>query len=297
VTPLNINLVRGTLSVINPQLPGTAFPLACCGGTGTLTVTTTFTTGDNNIFGPFTRSAVCTIALGVRAPVVVSISPSDGNCAQPQNTLITGACFTIPQGSVTSVFAVEFNRATQTLNTANVVVASRIVILSPNLIDALFNFGTANAGKTFLIFAVGPGGTSRNLTQGQTPAGCVFGNEQGVQVTFTCNATTNPNPTPVPPDIAVITRCKLNRNAAGTFTLDVFANNIKPNATVTVGGVSPKKIKPKDLDTGSNTFGRLTLKGRICGSARLPGVIIITNPGSTGGPSAPFNCLESCPVQ
>jgi hypothetical protein len=300
VTPLNQNLVRGTLQTLPPQLPGTAFPLACCGGAGTLTVTTTFTAGDNNVFGPFTRSATCTLPLGIRAPVVISISPSDGNCAVPQNTLITGACFTVAQGSVTSVFAIEFNRATQTLNTANVIVASRIQVLSPTLIDALFNFGTVNAGKTFLIFAVGPGGTSRNLTQGQTPAGCVFGNEQGIQVTFTCNSSTTPGPTPTPPDIATITSCDLVRAANGKFSLNVFGLNFKTGATATVSGVSPKKVKFRDLDTGSNTFRRLTLTGKFCkgsNSIPLPGVIVITNPGPNGGASQPFNCTEICITQ
>ena len=80
-------------------------------------------------------------------------------------------------------------------------------MLTPQLIDALFDFGTANAGKTFMIFVTGPGGTSRNLTQGQTPAGCVFGNEQGIQVTFTCNAQGSAQT----PDIAQLTSCKLNR--------------------------------------------------------------------------------------
>jgi hypothetical protein len=303
VTPLNRNLVRGNLVTLPPQLPGTAFPLACCGGNGTLTVTTTFTSGDNNVFGPFTRSVTCSLPLGVRAPVVISISPSDGNCAVPQNTLVTGACFVAADGTaaVTSVFAVEFNRATQTLNTANVVVASRIAILSPTLIDALFNFGTANAGKTFLIFAVGPGGTSRNLTQGQTPAGCVFGNEQGVQVTFTCNATGGGTPTPTPPDIATITSCQLKRAANGKFSLDVNGNNIKRGATATVGGIAPKKIKEKQIDTGSNTVGRLTLTGGICGnkanSIRLPGIVIVRNPGPNGGDSPGFNCQQQCITQ
>jgi hypothetical protein len=43
-----------------------------------------------------------------------------------------------------------------------------------------------------MIFVTGPGGTSRNLTQGETPAGCVPGNEQGVQVTFTCHSANRP---------------------------------------------------------------------------------------------------------
>jgi hypothetical protein len=172
--------------------------------------------------------------------------------------------------------------------------------LSPSLIDALFNFGSANAGKTFLIFAVGPGGTSRNLTQGQTPAGCVFGNEQGVQVTFTCNSTTTPGPTPTPPNIATITRCDLRRAANGKFTLDIFGTGIRLDATVTVGGVSATKIKQRDIDTGSNTVGRLTVTKKVCGSGsagiRVPGIIVVTNIGPNGGASAPFNCLESCAI-
>jgi hypothetical protein len=88
--------------------------------------------------------------------------------------LISGACFIIPQGSITSVFAVERT------NPANVIQATNFVVLNNNLIDALFNFTSANAGKTFLIFVTGPGGTSRNLTTAVAgaPAGCPLGNEQ-----------------------------------------------------------------------------------------------------------------------
>jgi len=288
VTPLNKNAVRGTLLTLGPQLPGTAFPLACCGGAGTLTVTTTFSAGDNNIFGPFTRTAVCTIALGVRAPVVISVTPSDGNCANPQDLLIDGACFIIPQGSVTSVFAVEFNRTTQTLNPANTIQATRIVVLSNFLIDALFNFGTVNAGKTFMVFAVGPGGTSRNLTQGQTPAGCVFGNEQGVQVTFTCSTSTQPGPGPA--DVAVVNGCSLTRSSSGTFSLIVTGRNMKEGAAVSVGGRTPKKVKFSDLDSSSNAFTKFRAKGKFCGG--LPGAIIVTNPGTS--PSQPFQCNNTC---
>ncbi|HLG14010.1 MAG TPA: hypothetical protein VJH03_05690, partial [Blastocatellia bacterium] len=192
-------------------------------------------------------------------------------------------------------FAVEFNRTTQTLNPANTIQATRIVVLSNFLIDALFNFGTVNAGKTFMVFAVGPGGTSRNLTQGQTPAGCVFGNEQGVQVTFTCN-TIPPPPGPIPPpNPAVITGCTLERLASGTFTLDVVGRNIKRDATVTIGGKTPKKVKFKDLDpANAGAFSRITLKGRVCSG--LPGNIVITNPGPDG-PSTPFLCDKTCPAQ
>jgi hypothetical protein len=291
--PISRILVRGTLLPL-ATLPGTAFPAACCGGAAVITVTTTFTAGDNNIFGPFTRTAVCAVDLGVRAPVVFSVTPSDGNCAVPQDLLISGACFLVPQGAVTSVFAVERG------NPSNVIPATTFQVLNNNLIDAIFNFGSASAGKTFLIFVVGPGGTSRNLLTGiQTPpagtnaaAACQVGNEQGIQVTFTCNATTTPTPPPNGgADVAVVTNCVLQRSATGTFTLDVIGSNIKQGATVTIGGNAPRKVKFRDLQTGSNTFNRLVLKGRVC--SNLPGAIVITNPGARA--SSPFQCNERCP--
>jgi hypothetical protein len=289
VTPLNCNLVRGTLSPL-ATLPGTAFPAACCGGTGTVTVTTTFSSGDNNVFGPFTRTTTCTIALGVRAPVVFSVSPSDGNCAVPQDLLISGACFIIPQGSITSVFAVEKT------NPANVIQATNFVVLNNNLIDALFNFGSANAGKTFLIFVTGPGGTSRNLTAAVAgaPAGCPLGNEQGIQVTFTCASSTTPGGGGTP-DIAVVTGCRLDRRETGQFFLDITGTNIKQGATATVGGVTPKKIKVVEVAPGTQNPTKLRLVKKICGG--LPGNVIITNPGPNGAPSQPFNCTERCPAQ
>jgi len=310
VTPVNKNLVRATFNPL-AAFPGTAFPTACCGGAATLTVTTTFTAGDNNIFGPFTRTVVCAINLGVRAPVVFSVTPSDGNCAVPiQNLIVTGACFCLPNGAagVTSVFAVEVG------NPSNVLQAVGIKVLSCFLLDAEFRFTSANAGRTFLIFVVGPGGTSRNLTSLPVgaPPGCPLGNEQGIQVTFTCNATSTqpcvPGTPGCPPcvqgdprpecqtiDIAVIRNCDLNRSDAGVFTLTVTGENIKEDAAVTVNGVSPKKVKFRDRTgtdtTGRDVFARLVLKGRLC--ANLPGTLIVINPGARA--SVPFVCNETCP--
>jgi IPT/TIG domain len=173
------------------------------------------------------------------------------------------------------------------------------VILNPNLIDAFFKFGSVNEGKTFLIFVVGPGGTSRNLTLPipgtPNPAiGCPAGykgNEQGIQVTFHCNELTPPVP-PIPP--AVVNGCVLGRTSAGGFILTVTGSNFKNGASVKVGGQTPKKVKFQDLDSGSNTFRRLKLKGHFCSG--LPGNIVVTNPD--GGPaSQPFLCNESCPTQ
>jgi len=284
VTPVNRSLVRVTLPTLSGSgLRGTAFPLSCCGGLADLTLTTTFTPGDNNQFGAFTRTTTTLIDLGVRAPVVLSTTPSGGNCAVAQDLLISGACFITPQGSVTSVFAVD--RA----NPSNVIQATNFVVLSPNLIDALFNFGSANAGKTFLIFAQGPGGTSRNLTalpQGAQP-GCPLGNEQGVQVAFTCDQVI------LATDQPVVSACKLERNSSGTFLLVVTGLNFQQGATVTVGGKTPRKIRFEDPQAGSNTYNRLVLKGKFCGG--LAGAIVVTNP--QGKSASPFQCNESCAAQ
>ena len=301
VTPVNKNLVRATFNPL-AAFPGTAFPTACCGGAATLTVTTTFTAGDNNIFGPFTRTVVCPIDLGVRAPVVFSVTPSDGNCAVPiQNLIVTGACFCLPDGTpgVTSAFAVEVGNTANRLN-------GIVKPLSCFAVDVEIAFTSANAGKRFLIFLVGPGGTSRNLTSlpAGAPAGCPLGNEQGIQVTFTCNSTngggngggpcvpgdTRPECQSI--DIAVVTNCDLNRSDNGVFTLTITGSNIKQGATVTVGGVAPKKVKFKELQSGTNTFNKLVLKGRVCSS--LPGAVVVTNPGARA--SLPFQCNESCPT-
>ena len=298
VTPLNCNLVRGTLNPL-AQRPGTAFPDACCGGPATITVTTTFTAGDNNIFGAFTRTTTCSLNLGTRAPVVFSVTPSDGNCGILQDLLISGACFCFTQeagttdivGQVTSVVFVDRANPANVITVGLVPSASgQVKQLTCQLIDVEVNLTSANAGKTFLVFVVGTGGTSRNITT--AVAGCPTGNEQGFQVTFTCASSTTPGPGTTP-DIAVVTGCKLDRAESGAFILDVTGTNIKAGATVTVGGVTPKKIKVLEVAPGTSNPTKLRLKKKICSG--LPGNVIITNPG--GAASQPFNCTERCPAQ
>lgn len=186
VTPVSKNLVRGTLlRRTSSGFPGTAFPLACAGGNGVLTITTTFTAGDNNVFGPFTRTSTFPVALGFRAPVVLGVSPVSGSANTLQKLSITGSSFIINGvPNVTSVYAEQID------NPANKVTATSFVIQNNNLIEADFNFGPSNAGKTFLIFVTGPNGTSRNLRTaiGTAPAG----NEQGNLVTFTPTSAASP---------------------------------------------------------------------------------------------------------
>jgi hypothetical protein len=307
VTPINKNLVRGTVAAVSAaQLPGTGFPLTCCGGVAAVTLTTSFTPGDNNIFGLFSRTATCFIDLGVRAPVVISVTPSRGNCGICQDLLISGACFVLPSAAVgagsttnvTSVFAVD------AANPATVIQATTFTVLNPNLVDALFCFGSANAGKRFLIFVSGPNGTSQNLTTLPAGANCpagFTGNQQGVQVTFTCDTQGNPVCTPgtpgcpIIPTPAVVTNCQLDRTAAGAFVLTITGDKIKAGALVTLSGQTPKSVKFKSLNSAGD-FTRVTAKGRVCGN--IPGLIVITNPpiaGVNAPPSVPFNCTQRCP--
>jgi hypothetical protein len=283
VTPVDANLVQATLSTTASGVPGSPFPLACCGGIVTLTLQLSVSAGDNNIFGPFTETQTCTIDVGRRAPVVNSVSPSQGDCGGLQNLVIPGSCFILPDGTanVTSVFAVD------KADTSHIIQAVRFVILTPNLIDAAFDFGADSAGKTFYLYARGPSGTSRNLISAPSGAeACVLGNELGVPVTFACTAAP-----PMPPkSVAVVTGCFEERSASGKFLLTITGGNIQLGALVQVGGKQPRKVKFAQVDSTTNTYGAVVVSGGLCGS--LPGLIVITNPG--GPPSLPFQCNRTC---
>jgi len=286
VTPVSANLVQGTLSTLGPQLPGTAFPLACCGGFASLTVTTTFTAGNNNIFnvlaaGGFTRTTTCPLDLGPRAPVVISASPSGTfDCANPQDLLITGGCFILPNGTlnVTSVFAVD------AANPSVIIQAQRFAVLSPSLIDALFNFGSGNAGHTFFIFVSGPNGTSRNLSAASGT--CPAGNEQGIQVTVKCTSTTV---TPPRTNQAVLTSCSVSRNPGGKFVLTVNGTNIQAGATVRIDQTVLTNVKFSGLQPDAS-FSQLNIK-RACASLPTANLTVL-NPGGTV--SLPLPCTATC---
>jgi hypothetical protein len=291
VTTVNALLVTATIPTLGPQLPGSAFPLACCGGIAALTISRTIPASDDNIFGEFTQTLTCPIDLGERAPVVISVTPSGGDCAVGQNLLIPGSCFVRADGTfnVTRVFAVERG------NPANVVESSNWQLLNPNLIDAFFEFGAANRGKTFLFFVSGPNGTSRNLTSlpAGAPPGCPLGNEQGIMVSFTCQgATTNPSTPPpaAPAPAAVVSSCSLERSATGTTSLILTGDAISGQATFTVGGISARKVKFKTSGDQPGTFRKVVLKGKVCQG--LPGRIETSYPD--GRPILPFQCNLSC---
>ena len=290
ITIINRFLLQATIPSL-ASTPGTAFPLACCGGVSTITLKRSVSAGDNNIFGPFTQTLTCSIDLGVRAPVVISTTPAEGDCALGQNLLIAGGCFLLADGkpNVTSVFAVEAGHPD------NIIQSAAIQILNTNLVDAFFRFAPANAGKTFLIFASGPNGTSRNLTTlpAGAQAGCPLGNEQGVSVRFTCKASGGPGSGETPPpasDPVPISSCKVDRTESGGFTLTLGGYGFKEGTTLTIGGMAAKKLKFKDFDAANNSFSRIIVKGRVCEG--LPGPIVYTP--SNGQASFVFLCAASC---
>jgi len=289
VTTVNGLLVQATIPALSPDLPGTPFPLSCCGGLASLTLSRTVLASPDNIFGEFTQSITCPIELGERAPVVISASPSTGSCSTGQNLLVPGSCFIRADGTpnVTSVFAVDRN------DPNHIVQSSKWAILSPNLIDAFFEFGSVNAGKTFLIFVSGPNGTSRNLTvlPAGADSGCPIGNEQGILVTFSCSVGVPPPPPPVdqiPPSQGA---CRLERSASGAVSLVITADRIRLNATISIGGVTAKKLSFKEPTLEPDTFQKVVAKGsKVCRG--LPGAVVITNPGEA--PRTAFVCSERC---
>ena len=287
VMTVNGLLVQATIPALSPELPGTPFPLSCCGGLASLTLSRTVHASPDNIFGEFTQSITCPIELGERAPVVISASPSAGNCSIGQNLLVPGSCFIRADGTpnVTSVFAVDRN------DPNHVIQSSKWQILSPNLIDAFFEFGSANAGKTFLIFASGPNGTSRNLLAlpAGAIAGCALGNEQGTIVTFSC-ATVAPPPVDQTPPAPPVGICRLERSSSGALSLIITAPRIRSDATISVGGIALKKLKFRNPTLEPNTFSQVVAKGsKVCRG--LPGSVMIVNPGEV---AFPFTCSEQC---
>jgi hypothetical protein len=291
ITVVDRFLVQATIPSL-ASTPGTAFRLACCGGVTTITLKRSVSAGDNNVFGPFTQTLTCSIDLGVRAPVVISASPSEGDCTLGQNLLISGSCFLLADGkpNVTSVFGVEVGHPD------NVIQSSAIQILNSNLVDAFFRFGPTNAGKTFLIFASGPNGTSRNLTTlpAGAPGGCPLGNEQGISVSFKCKpggGGPGSGDIPVPTDDPVpISSCKVDRTESDGFTLTLGGHGFREGDTLMIGGVTPKKLKFKDSNPGNNSFSRIIVKGRVCEG--LPGPIVYTP--ANGQRSFVFLCAASC---
>ncbi|HKP13594.1 MAG TPA: hypothetical protein VJZ91_15845 [Blastocatellia bacterium] len=96
-----------------------------------------------------------------------------------------------------------------------------------------------------------------------------------------------------PPAPALVNGCRIMREPNGTFVLMVFGAGIKEGATVTVGGLTPKKVKFVELEPGSTTsYKTIRLVKKFCGG--LPGNIVVANGGPCDSPQA-FFCNERCP--
>lgn len=189
VTPQSGNLVNGMLAPL-PSAPGTPFPLTWLGGYCELVTTTTYSSGNNNIFGPFQQVSTVPVDVKTRAPVVQGCSPASGDAAVTQTLTLFGQCMQFPSGAsnVVRVYAQELG------NPYRIVIASQFHVFNAQSLEATFYFGPENRGRRFLIFAAsGVGGCSRNLEYLPygTPAGCPLGNEAGNQILFACNPAAN----------------------------------------------------------------------------------------------------------
>ncbi|HYP27981.1 MAG TPA: hypothetical protein VE262_14795 [Blastocatellia bacterium] len=90
-----------------------------------------------------------------------------------------------------------------------------------------------------------------------------------------------------------IISCQLKRSSTGQFRLRLTANSdrLVEGITLTIGGVSPKRLKLKDRQPGTDFFFAVVAKGRVCRG--LPGDIVVTFPN--GRTSTPFRCFQICP--
>lgn len=108
-----------------------------------------------------------TTAIQCAAPVLVEIYPSVGRADSIQGAYIFGRGFVAADGTknVTSVFAVDVSEPT------NVVQASPVGVITDQIIDLVFNFGSANRCKTFRVVLNGPCGMSTRNVQFSTVCG------------------------------------------------------------------------------------------------------------------------------
>ncbi len=156
----------------------------------------------------------------------------------------------------------------------------------------LFNSGTEPALNEGQVIPAKPSFDLRgegNAAALCTPDGQTDLNRATISISVICSQVVVDPPPPGP----VINSCKLKKTAMGGFKLIVTGTDFTEGITVTVGGVTPKKVKLKDPVAGApNNFTKLILKGRICQG--LPGAVVVVNPGPNGGASQPFACIESC---
>ena len=326
VTPVSKNLVTATLAPLANSSgtgAGSPFLFSATGGTSLFSAKTTFTAGDNNVFGLFTRTGTANFDAGARAPVVVASVPSSGDSSVVQSLTITGSDFQyqtitqIPSGpaglrpfTVNGVFAVQRD------NPANVIQATTFNVVNNTTINATFNFNNAALGKQFLIFAKNAAGNSRNaLTPpgGASPAG----NEQGNLILFTVIDTTNPTIT-CPANVTVNAAAGAT-SAVVSYPAPVATDN-QPGVTFTCNKASGSSFNVGNTtvtctatDTSNNTascsfnvnvvgnnsmhFSSATYSGAEAGCNSLTFTVVRDNPTASGTASIDVVTSDGTAVQ
>ena len=75
------------------------------------------------------------------------------------------------------------------------------------------------------------------------------------------------------------------------FSLTIEGLNFREGQSLTIGGVTPKKVKFRNPQSGNPPFvTTIVAKGKVCKG--LPGNIVIFDPVS--GSVTQFNCHEAC---
>jgi len=95
-----------------------------------------------------------------------------------------------------------------------------------------------------------------------------------------------------PNDLPPIISCKVKRRPSDGFNLVLITNEngLTEDATVTIGGIAPNKLKFRRRIAGTNLFAKVVARGNICG--RLPGAIVVTP--SDGRKPSVFICSAMC---
>ena len=95
-----------------------------------------------------------------------------------------------------------------------------------------------------------------------------------------------------PPPGLLINGCEVTRNPNGQFVLTLRGAGMKEGATITVSGLTPRKVKFIELQPGSSdSYSVVRLVKKFCNG--LPGTIVMKNPGDCGAATA-FFCNQAC---
>ncbi len=257
-----------------------------CGGDVTVCVIATYGFGDDNKYfelqqldsdealeiAPVQLECIDPAAIGVRAPVVLSIAPDDVDCDMPddpdnvEDVQIAGLCFF---GDIDSAFL--------TLNpdgSGTQVPMSNVINVQSNIITATIPLAQLTERDTpYYVFVVrGDGARSTN-----------YPNPLGFDVTFTCVAA------PVNP--LSLTSCRVVRVSGGRFVLQVNGIGFRPNDTVVLlDGVPCRKNKypSRFISPSDGTTTRINCSGGI--KKLLPAVVTVRTQSTGQVSTNSLNC-------